>query len=449
MKDTRYAVMGAGLAGSLMSILLARQGGQVRVFESRPDPRAGRGVGGKSINLAVSVRGLHALNQVGLRETILSQAVAMRGRMIHATSGGLTFQPYGTRAGEAIQSVSRGALNLALIEAAGREPGVELNFGGKCRDVDPESGGFVIEQLDTGHRRQEQADALVGADGAFSAVRARLQRMNRFDYQQSYLTHGYKELTIPATAGGGFAMEPNALHIWPRGGFMMIALPNQDGSFTCTLFWRFEGPDSFANLTTPQEVLDYFGRTFPDAVSLMPDLDEQFRDNPVNSLVTVRSRPWHHGDRIVLIGDACHAVVPFYGQGANAAFEDCVLLDEAMRAHPGDRAGAFAHYDATRREHVNTLADLALSNFVEMRDATASPLFRGRKRLERVLHRLAPNLFIPLYTMVTFTRIPYGDAVRRARRQWQVVSLLALAAGLPLLVVLLLLVTGVLVNLFS
>jgi kynurenine 3-monooxygenase len=449
MSSTRYAVMGAGLAGSLMSILLARQGGKVRVFEGRPDPRAGVGMGGKSINLAVSERGLHALEQVGLREAILAQAVPMAGRMIHPVTGGLTFQPYGTRSDQAIQSVSRGALNLALIEAAGREPGVELSFGGKCRDVNPETGGFVIQETDSGRKREDQADALVGADGAFSAVRSRLQRGQRFDYQQSYLTHGYKELTIPPAAGGGFAMEANALHIWPRGGFMMIALPNQDGSFTCTLFWRFTGADSFANLGTGQQVRDYFARTFPDAVPLMPDLDQQFMENPVNSLVTVRCRPWHHGGRIVLIGDACHAVVPFYGQGANAAFEDCVLLDQALRSHEGDREAAFAHYDATRREHVNTLADLALSNFIEMRDATASRLFRGRKRLERILHRLVPGLFVPLYTMVTFTRIPYGDAVERARRQWQVVSLLVLAAVLPLLVVILVMVAGLLLNLFS
>jgi kynurenine 3-monooxygenase len=446
MTDTRYSVMGAGLSGSLMAILLARQGGKVRVFEGRPDPRGGDGIGGRSINLALSERGLHALEQVGLREHVLAAAVPMHGRMIHSLAGSLTLQPYGTGTHQAIQSVSRGALNLALIEAAGREPGVDLHFGGKCRDVDPASGDFVIEDVRTGERRSEESDAVVAADGAFSAVRGRLQRESRFDYQQAYLTHGYKELTIPPASEGGFAMEPNALHIWPRGGFMMIALPNQDGSFTCTLFWRFEGPDSFANLQTPQQVSAYFSRKFPDAVSLMPDLEAEFINNPVSSLVTVRCRPWHHGDCIVMVGDACHAVVPFYGQGANAAFEDCVLLDTALRDHPGDRGAGFAHYDATRREHVNALADLAIANFVEMRDATASPWFRGRKRLERVLHRLAPSLFIPLYTMVTFTRVPYGDAVHRAQRQWQVVALLALALAFPLVMMVLVVMVGFLLS---
>lgn len=215
---------------------------------------------------------------------------------------------------------------------------------------------------------------------------------------------------------------------------MMIALPNQDGSFTCTLFWPFKGPGSFAALTTPAQVRDFFGRVFPDAVPLIPDLTEQYLAGSTNSLVTVRSRPWNHGGQVVLVGDACHAVVPFYGQGANASFEDCVLLDRAMGDHPGDRAAAFSAYSAERSPHTDALADLAIANFVEMRDATASPLFRGRKRLERVLHRLAPGLFIPLYSMVTFTSIPYGEAVRQARRQWRMVILLAAVIGLPLLI---------------
>jgi kynurenine 3-monooxygenase len=436
MKDTRYTVVGAGLAGSLMSILLARQGGQVRLVERRSDPRRGLAMGGKSINLAISHRGLHALEQVGLRQEILDQATPMRGRMIHASGGALTFQPYGTRAGQAIHSVARGTLNRAIIQAAGREPGVELEFDCVCRAVILESATVTVQDRTGGEVRHLQADAVVGADGAFSVVRRRLQRTDRFDYQQSYLTHGYKELTIPAAAGGGFALEPHALHIWPRGGFMMIALPNRDGSFTCTLFWPFTGAGSFAALTTPAQVMDFFGRAFPDAVPMIPDLAQQYLGSSTNSLVTVRSRPWNHGGRVVLVGDACHAVVPFYGQGANASFEDCVLLDRAMRDHPGDRAAAFSAYSAERSPHTDALADLAIANFIEMRDATASRLFRGRKRLERILHRLAPGWFIPLYSMVTFTGIPYGQAVLKARRQWRMVILLAALVGLPVLMAL-------------
>lgn len=436
MKDTRYTVVGAGLAGSLMSILLARQGGQVRLVEQRSDPRCGLKMAGKSINLAVSHRGLHALEQVGLRQEILDQATPMRGRMIHAAAGTLTFQPYGTKAGHAIHSVSRGTLNRAIIQAAGREPGVELEFDCVCRDVDLDSATVTVQDRSAPEVRHLQADAIVGADGAFSVIRSRLQRTDCFDYQQSYLTHGYKELTIPATSSGGFALEAHALHIWPRGGLMMIALPNQDGSFTCTLFWPFTGAGSFNALTTPAQVMDFFGRVFPDAVPLIPDLADQYLASSTNSLVTVRSRPWNHGGRVVLVGDACHAVVPFYGQGANASFEDCVLLDQAMRDHPNDRAAAFSAYSAERSPHTDALADLAIANFVEMRDATASRLFRGRKRLERVLHRLAPGLFIPLYSMVTFTSIPYGEAVRQARRQWRTVILLAALVGLAVLMVL-------------
>lgn len=357
----------------------------------------------------------------------------MRGRMIHGAGGGLTYQPYDARAGHAIHSVSRGALNLAIIQAAGREPGVELNFDRACRDVDLDTATVTVQEGAAAGLTQLQADAVVGADGAFSRVRSRLQRSERFDYQQSYLTHGYKELTIPAAAGGGFAMEPHALHIWPRGGFMMIALPNQDGSFTCTLFWPFTGAGGFDALTKSGQVEDYFERVFPDAVPLIPDLAQQYLENSTNALVTIRSRPWHHGGRVVLVGDACHAVVPFYGQGANASFEDCVLLDNAMRDHPGDRAAAFSAYSARRSPHTDALADLAIANFVEMRDATASPWFRGRKRLERILHRLAPGQFMPLYSMVTFSRIPYGQAVQQARRQWRMVILLALLLGLPAL----------------
>jgi kynurenine 3-monooxygenase len=268
---------------------------------------------------------------------------------------------------------------------------------------------------------------IVGADGAYSAVRASLQRQERFDYSQEYLAHGYKELTIPAGPGGAHRMEKHALHIWPRGSFMMIALPNADGSFTGTLFWPYEGPNSFAAMKSEEDVLVFFRDQFPDAVALIPDLAAQFLANPTGPLVTIRCRPWHHGGRAVLLGDACHAVVPFLGQGMNAAFEDCLVLAECLERYPGERARAFAEYQALRKPHLDTLAELCVDNFVEMRDRVGSRLFVLRKRLSLALHRLLGAWYLPLYTMVEFTRIPYADAVRRARRQRRAVAGVAAA----------------------
>lgn len=410
-----------------MAIYLARAGARVTLVERRPDPRRAGAAAGRSINLAISTRGLHALAGVGLEKPVLDMSVSMRGRMIHSSSGSTVFQPYGTEAHQAIRSVSRGGLNQLLLEAAEKEAEGSVLFDSPCRDVDLERGSVIVEQ--SGERKEIAGDWVLGADGAFSAIRARMQRTDRFNYQQFYLDHGYKELTIPAAAGGGFAMEPEALHIWPRGGYMMIALPNQDGSFTCTLFWPFSGANSFENLQSESQVDEFFSRNFPDARPLMPDLGAEYFENPTSSLVTVRCAPWSHADRVVMLGDACHAVVPFYGQGANASFEDCVILDECLSRHPADLGKAFREYETVRKEHVDVLSDLALENFIEMRDHTASALFRGKKRLERVLHRLFPRRFVPLYTMVTFSRLLYGDAVERARRQWRAVLLAALISG--------------------
>jgi kynurenine 3-monooxygenase len=430
-------ISGAGLGGSLMAIYLARAGHDVRVYERRDDPRAAARDRGRSINLAISTRGVHALSQVGLAEDVLSTAVPMRGRMIHDPAGRTRFQPYGTRKDQVINSVSRLGLNIALLDVAEREPDVQLVFGQRCVDVDLDAARLVLEETATGTQSTVEGDRIIGADGAFSAVRGRMERLERFDYQQNYLEHGYKELTIPAGPGGKFLMEPNALHIWPRGGYMMIALPNADGTFTCTLFWPFEGENSFAVLRDGDAVLDHFRRNFPDAVPLMPALREEYFANPVSSLVTVRTRPWYYRDRVVLLGDACHAVVPFYGQGANAAFEDCVVLDECIRKHAPNWGTAFATYDRQRRRHVNTLADLAIANFVEMRDHVSSRAFLIKKQCEKLLHRAFPAWFVPLYTMVTFSRTPYAEATARAERQWAVVrwTLVVLALLLILAVV--------------
>lgn len=422
-----WVVVGGGLGGSLMAIYLARRGFQVDVYEVRPDPRTQGDVGGRSINLAISNRGLDALSRAGIADRVLDMAVPMRGRMMHAESGRLTFQPYGSDASQVINSVSRAGLNMALLETAEALDGVRVAFGNKCTDVDLDGGAVTL--VDTsGEARTVTADRVVGADGAYSAVRRQLLRLDRFDYQQAYLDHGYKELVIPPTAVGQFAMDPNALHIWPRGGYMMIALPNADRSFTCTVFWPFQGPNSFAGIRDAADLTQFFERSFADALPLMPTLVQDYFGNPVGSLVTVRCRPWHFRDRVVLLGDASHAVVPFYGQGANASFEDCIVLDQAIGKHEPDRARAFAAYEAARRPHVDVLADLAIANFVEMRDLVASRTFLARKKLEEALHRVFPRWFVPLYSMVTFSRLPYGEAVARDRRQRLVVKLAAFAA---------------------
>jgi kynurenine 3-monooxygenase len=425
MADPPVVVVGAGLAGALLGCYLGRAGRRVAVYEKRPDPRLGSAERGRSINLALSVRGIHALREIGLADEVLRQSVLMRGRMIHGRDGALTFQPYGKDDSEALHSVSRGGLNRLLVEAAARHESVRLFFDHRCVGLD---GRGAVEFLDEKQGPVTvAAEAVIGADGAYSAVRGWMQRRDGFDYSQQYLTHGYKELTIPAGPDGSYRVEKHALHIWPRGSFMMIALPNLDGSFTCTLFWPFEGPNSFAALRTAADVLAFFRDQFPDAVPLLPELAKEFLTNPTGSLVTIRCHPWHAG-RAVLVGDASHAVVPFLGQGMNAAFEDCTVLHQCLLEAKWDWESAFARYEALRKGNADALADLCIDNFVEMRDKVASPLFVLRKRLAVLLHALFPRWYLPLYTMIEFTRIPYADAVWRARAQNRAVA--AVAAGL-------------------
>ena len=415
-------IVGGGLGGALMAVFLGRAGYRVTLFERRSDPRLGGGGRGRSINLAISTRGLAALERVGLDKAVLDVAVRMRGRMLHALDGTLTFQPYGHEKHHVIHSVSRSGLNRLLVEAAEALPNVEVRFAHRCVDVDLEHGLCVFAEAASGATTSVAADFVIGADGAYSEVRQALQKTDRFEYGQSYLMHGYKELVIPPADGGGFRMERDALHIWPRGGFMMIALPNVDGSYTCTCFWPFDGANSFASLSSRGEVRAFFERVFPDAVPMMPMLEEDFLLNPVGSLVTVRCSPWRWKDKAVLLGDAAHAIVPFYGQGANAAFEDCIVLDECLRAFGDDTQRAFEEYELRRKRHADALAELAIGNFLEMRDKTASKTFRLAKRAEKLLARMFPGRFVPLYYMVTFSRTPYADAVRRARSQWHAVA---------------------------
>jgi kynurenine 3-monooxygenase len=426
---TKFILIGSGLAGGLLGAYLGRRGYDVDLYERRADPREGNIVGGRSINLAVSTRGIHALEQLGIANEVLRHAIPMRGRMIHHKSGDLHFAPYDVDPKKCINSIGRAALNTTVIDAAQRYPNVRVHFNHRCIEVDLTEAVAYLETENgqvTAH-----GDAVIGIDGAFSAVRQSMQRkIEKFAYDESYLAHGYKELAIPPGPDGSWQMEKNALHIWPRKSFMMIALPNPDGSFTCTLFWEFEGPRSFATTKTDDDVRRFFDEEFPDAVPLMPTLLEDFRQNPTGSLVTVRCAPWYYKDKIALVGDAAHAVVPFYGQGMNAAFEDCVVLDECLAEFPENRKRGFAEYFSRRKENVDALADLAIDNFIEMRDKTASRAFRTKKKLDHALEAALPGIYLPLYTMVTFTRMPYATAAKRARVQDACVyaSLFALAA---------------------
>ncbi|MCW5766981.1 MAG: FAD-dependent monooxygenase [Phycisphaeraceae bacterium] len=409
-------IIGAGLAGCLMACYLARAGWRIAVFERRPDPRAKGYVGGRSINLALSVRGIAGLAGAELADLVVQrEAIPMRGRMIHpATTGPLVFQPYSANPTDAINSVSRAGLNLTLLHAAAELPGVSFHFDHPCHDVDLEAPAAIMTDP-SGAIVRAQADLILGCDGAFSPVRLRLQKTDRFDYSQSYLRHGYKELHIPPAPGGGFVMEPNALHIWPRGGAMMIALPNRDASFTCTLFWPFEGEHAFAALADRAAVEAFFRAHYADAVPLMPALTEDFARNPTSSLVTVRCAPWTHGGSVAVLGDAAHAIVPFYGQGMNCAFEDCRELAACLAHAPRDQAGALAEFERRRKPNADAIADMALENFIEMRDLAGRPDFQYRKKIEQALHKHHGDRLTPQYNLVSFSTVPYAVAQRRGR----------------------------------
>ena len=398
------AVVGAGLAGCLLATLLARRGLTVDVYERRDDPRRAGAERGRSINLAISARGLDALGRVGLDERTLDDALPMRGRTLHSPTGALAFQSYSADGNRAINSISRAGLNHALLDRAEETEGVRLHFGRRLLGVDAETGELTFD----GHTAR--ADVVLGADGAYSAVRRSIQ--HGMDLHQDFLPHGYKELTIPPR-DGEFALDPGSLHIWPRGASMMIALPNTDRSFTCTLFWD---KTEFAALDTPERVLAAFREHYPDAVPLMPTLAADYLANPVGSLVTVRCAPWVRG-RVALVGDAAHAIVPFFGQGANGAFEDCVELDRSLTAAGGDWPAALVRYQEQRKANADAIADMALANFVEMSEKVASPVFRGQTKLRHALERALGGRYVSRYELVSFTTIPYAEIEGRIRRQ--------------------------------
>lgn len=424
MEPTReepLVVVGAGLAGSLLSLVLARRGYHVDVYEHRADSRKEGFTGGRSINLALSTRGLHALERVGLGERLLKECIPMHGRMIHDLQGNTQLQPYG-KAGQYINSVSRQALNEILMEAADAHPHVEFHFNQKCVDLDLKDGSPTFENTLTGQKSTVKTRFLFGADGAFSAVRQQLQKSGRFNYSQDYLSHGYKELSIPPAADGGWRMEKNALHIWPRHDFMLIALPNLDGSFTVTLFLAWEGQNSFARLKDEHDVVEFFHANFPDALALMPTLVEDFFGNPTGALVTIRCNPYHSTDQVLLLGDAAHAVVPFYGQGMNASFEDCTVIDGLLDEFAPNWGKVASEFSAQRKADADAIADLALYNFVEMRSKVADPMFLMKKKVDRALSDAFPDQWMPLYSMVTFSNMPYSQAKARAERQDQMLK---------------------------
>jgi kynurenine 3-monooxygenase len=410
---SKLAIIGCGLAGPLAAIYLARRGIAVDLYERRPDLRKVAISAGRSINLALSARGIHALDQAGVWDAIRRICIPMKGRMIHSSSGELTFQPYGQRPGEVIYSVSRRDLNIALVEAAESLPGIRVWFERRCTGADLASGAIQIHDEATRETYEVPTELVIAADGSGSAVRIEMLKALRFDYSQHYLDYGYKELTIPAGTAGSHVIETNALHIWPRGSFMLIALPNIDGTFACILFLPFEGDNSFASLRRPSDVVRFFEMHFADALPLMPHLAENFFQNPVGSMVTIQCQPWNAGGRALLLGDAAHAIVPFFGQGVNCAFEDCVRLAGLIDEHGLDWPVVFSELSPTRKPDTDAIAAMALDNFIEMRDSVGRPEFLARKQVEQALERRYPGVFVPKYSMVSFHRIPYSVALSR------------------------------------
>jgi kynurenine 3-monooxygenase len=411
----KQIIIGAGLVGSLHAVYLAKRGVNVEVYERRPDMRNTKMSAGRSINLAISHRGLKALDRVGLKEKVLQMVIPMPGRMIHDMEGNTNFQPYG-KEDQQINSVPRGGLNALLINEA-EKAGVKIHFSQRCTAMDLDAGEATFKDEVSGESHTVLADHIYGTDGAFSKVRHNLMMTDQFDYSQSYLEHGYKELSIPPGEDGAFRLEKNALHIWPRGGYMVIALPNLDGSFTVSLFLSFEGKQAFENLNTEKQVVDFFNEVFPDIVPHMPTLVDDFFANPTSSLVTVRCFPWRHKDKALIFGDASHAIVPFYGQGMVSGFEDCYVFDQLADKFWDDKEELFKQFEESRKPDADAIADLALRNFIEMRDSVSDPTFLLRKQIEKAINAKHPEKWVPLYSMVTFSELRYSEALARGKEQ--------------------------------
>lgn len=412
--ERRVCVIGAGLVGCVASLYLSKRGYSVEVFESRLDPRAHPPKAGRSLALVVSARGFRALGGVGMDEVVRGMSIPLRGRVVHHRTGDRGFHPYGVD-GQAIYCVSRTTLNAALVDAL-EQRGIPVHFGMRCSGIDLRAPALMFEQRETGGHSRVLGARVLAADGAFSSVRASMMKTDRFDYSQQYVEYGYKELTIPAEGGDGWCLEPNSTHVWPRGGFMLTAFPMTDRSFTCTFVLPFEGEPSFGSIRASGDVRALFEREFADALPKMPDLEAEFFDRPTASLVSIRCFPWVHGG-VALIGDAAHSMVPFFGQGMNAGFEDCQVLADCLERHSDDWPSALSDYQALRKPNCDAVTELSLRHFAELSHRTGDPRFIVQKQIEQKIHRMYPDRFVPLYTRVAFTDAPYIDALRAGEQQ--------------------------------
>ena len=409
-------IVGAGLVGSLWAVYLSKAGYKVKLFERRPDIRKAEISAGKSINLALSTRGWKALDTVGVGDEIRKIAIPMTGRIMHDTEGNLTYQPYG-KEGQAIYSVSRGGVNAKMMDIAEEYGNAQIFYNEKCLGADLENGIVYLENLETGVQSEVKSDLVFASDGAFSAVRYHaMQKLDRFDYSQKYIEDGYREILLPANEDGSYKLDKNALHIWPRGRFMLIALANEDGSFTCTLFMPFKGENSFETLTSKEAVDHFFKSIFPDFYNMMPNIADAWEDHPLSSLAIVRCYPWTHG-KTALMGDAAHATVPFYGQGMNAGFEDCTVMWELMQKHGENWNKIFEEYQTLRKPDGDGVQDLSLHNYHVMRDYVADPQFLLQKKIEAHFSDKYPDKWMPLYSQVTFSHIRYSEAWKTGQRQ--------------------------------
>ncbi|ARV10274.1 kynurenine 3-monooxygenase [Winogradskyella sp. PC-19] len=420
-KQQNILIIGAGLCGSLLALRMGQRGYNVNVYEMRPDLRKTDISAGRSINLAFSDRGNKGMKLVGLEEKVKALCIPMNGRMLHDREGNTFLSNYSGRDHEYINSISREGLNAMLLDEAEKHENVKIHFNKKCLSVDFENTTAHFEDYHTKDKFIEDADCIIATDGAGSALRRSyyLERKFLFSFSQDYLTHGYKELTILPTENGDYKTYKSALHIWPRGDFMVIALPNLDGSFTVTLFLSYaEGEYNFNNLTTPEIVTEFFQKEFPDALELMPNLVEDFFNNPTAPLGTVKCSPWHYKGNTLLMGDSAHAIVPFYGQGMNASFEDVVEFDAILDKHQGDWETIFSEYGKTRKKDTDAIADLAIDNFHEMKDHVGQAIFQEKRKIEMALEKEFPEDYSSKYSLVTFNEhIGYREAMLRGRAQ--------------------------------